>query len=107
MEDKMFELLEMLYTEVQDIKSNMATKDELLKMATKEDLLKMASKEDLQGLRHDFVRLENKMDSNHKALYDGYRLTYEKLEVLQEEVDEINEKIEKQDFEFRVIRTAK
>ncbi|NLY44673.1 MAG: hypothetical protein GX053_01580 [Tissierella sp.] len=93
MDEKIFELLEILYTEVQDIKSNMATKDELANVE--------------QNLKQEIVRLEDKMDANHKALYDGYKLTYEKLEVLQEEVDEINEKIEKQDFEFKVIRTAK
>lgn len=93
MDEKIFELLEMLYTEVQDIKSNMATKDELANVE--------------QNLKQEIVRLENKMDANHRALYDGYQLTYEKLEVLQEEVDEMNEKIEKQDFEFKVIRTAK
>lgn len=26
--------------------------------------------------KHDIVRLEYKMDENHKALYDGYKLTY-------------------------------
>ncbi len=93
MENKMFELLEMLYTEVQDIKSNMATKDELANVE--------------KNLKQEIVRLENKVDTNHKALYDGYKLTYEKLEDLQGEVDEINEKIERQDFEFKVIRTAK
>lgn len=38
MDEKIFELLEMLYAEVQDIKSNMATKEDLLGMTTKEDL---------------------------------------------------------------------
>ena len=27
--------------------------------------------------KQDIVRLENKMDTNHKALYDGYKLIYE------------------------------
>ncbi len=40
-------------------------------------------KGEIQGMKenmatkHDIVRLENKMDANHKALYDGYKLTYE------------------------------
>lgn len=51
----MFELLEKLHVEVQDIKSNMATKD------------------DLSRVELNLTRLENKMDENHKALYDGYK----------------------------------
>lgn len=54
MENKTSELLEKLYAKVQEMESNMATKQ-------------------------DIVRLENKMDANDKALYDGYKLNYEKL----------------------------
>jgi len=25
-------------------------------------------------VKHDIVRLENKMDENHKALHDGYKI---------------------------------
>lgn len=58
MDEKMFELLEKMYIEFQDMKSNMATKEDLSKAK--------------QELKHDIVRIENKMDQNHKALYDGY-----------------------------------
>jgi len=83
MEDKIFDLLEKLYIEVQEVKSNMATKDELSE----------AKKE----LKHDIIRLEEKMDKNHKALYDGYWLTYEKLEALETKVDE-------HDVEIKIMR---
>jgi hypothetical protein len=80
-------------------------------MATKEDISNMVTKEDLskveQGLKHHIVRLEDKIDQNNKALYDGYKLTYEKLEVLEEKVNEISKNVEKQDVEIRVIRSAK
>lgn len=46
-------------------------------------------------------------DQNHKALYDEYKLTYEKLEALEEKVNEINKKVERQDVEIRVIRSPK
>ena len=93
MDDKMFGLLEKMYIEFQDMKSNMATKEDLFKVE--------------QGLKHDLVRLENKMDQNHKALYDGYKLTYEKLEVLEEKVNEIDKNVEIQDVEIRVIKSVK
>ena len=69
-------------SEMQEVKENMATKQ-------------------------DIVRLEDKMDTNHKALYDGYKLTYEKLTMLEEKVNEIDKKVERQDVEIRVIKGAK
>ena len=75
--------------EMQEVKENMATKDGLAKT------------------NQSIVRLENKMDTNHKALYDGYKLTYEKLTILEEKVNEIDKKVERQDVEIRVIKGAK
>ncbi|QQY79234.1 hypothetical protein EDD65_10630 [Keratinibaculum paraultunense] len=63
--------------------------------------------EGFKEVKQDIVRLENKMDVNHKALYDGYKLTYEKLITLEEKVDKIENKVEKQDVEIRVIKGAK
>jgi hypothetical protein len=59
MDDKVYDLLEKLYTEVQDIKATMATKEELQEvketMATKEELQEvkatMATKEELQDIK--------------------------------------------------------
>ena len=98
MEEKMFELMEKMYIEMQDMKSNMATKDDLANMATKDDLARVEL-----GL----VRLEDKMDKNQKALYDGYQLTYEKLESLEAKVDRIEEHVGKHDVEIRVIKNAR
>lgn len=81
MEDKILDLIEKLYIEVQSMKGSMATK------------------EDMALLKQDIVLLEDKMDRNHKALYDGYKLTYEKLGYLEEKVDGIE-----QDVEIRVIK---
>lgn len=59
MEDKVFDLLEKMYIEMQEMKSTMATK------------------QDIVETRQDIVSLENKMDTNHKALYDGYKQSIE------------------------------
>ena len=77
--EQLFEFMTKMYSEM---KENMATK-------------------------HDIIRLEDKMDTNHKALYDGYKQTYEKLTILENKVNEIDNKVEKQDVEIRVIKGAK
>ena len=87
--EQLFEFMTKMYGEMQGIKENMATKDGLAKT------------------NQSIVRLENKMDANHKALYDGYKLTYEKLIILEEKVNEIDKKVERQDVEIRVIKGAK
>ncbi len=56
--EQLFEFMTKMYGEMQEMKENMATK-------------------------HDIVRLENKIDMNHKALYDRYKLNYEKLTLLE------------------------
>lgn len=82
MDDKIFNLLEKVYGEMQEMKENMATKQ-------------------------DIVGLENKIDTNHKALYDGYKLVYEKLTLLDEKVEVIDNKVDRHDTEIRVIRSEK
>lgn len=93
MEGKIFELLEKMYDEVQEIKTNMATKEDLSKVE--------------KGLKDDIVRFENKMNNNNKALYDGYKLNYEKLGILKEKIYEIDEEIEKQSVEIKVIKNSR
>ncbi len=91
MDDKMFDLLEKMYIEMQELKQDMATKQDISNMAT----------------RQDIVRLEDKMDMNFKALYDGYTLTYEKLSALEDKVDNLSIKVENQNVEIKVIKAAK
>lgn len=80
--EQLFEFMTKMYSEMQEMKENMATK-------------------------HDIIRLEDKMDTNHEALYDGYKQTYEKLTILENKVNEIDNKVEKQDVEIRVIKGVK
>lgn len=86
MDDKAFELLSKMYSEMQ---TGFAKMDERL-----------------TGVENHVVRLEDKIDTNSKALFDGYKQTYEKLEVLEKKVDEISSKVQKQDVEIRVIKNA-
>ena len=87
--EQLFEFMTKMYGEMQEMKNNMVKLES--NMATK----------------HDIVRLEDKMDMNHKALYDGYKQTYEKLTTLENKVDGIDKKVERQDVEIRVIKGAK
>lgn len=121
MEDKTFELLTQMYAEMQEIKSNMATKQDLDELrsrtASKQDLEElrsnMASKQDLDELRSSMAtkqtiaRLEIKMDKHFNALYDGYESTYEKLTLLEDKVDKLSKKVDKHDVEIRVIKGNK
>jgi len=59
------------------------------------------------SLQKDVLRIENKLDTDSKALFDGYSQTYEKLGVIETKVDAISSKVEKQDVEIRVIKGAK
>ncbi len=93
--DEVFEMDDKFYDLLEKIKSN---------MVTKEDLSNMATKEDLSILSQKIVLIEEKMDKNSKALYDGYQLTYEKLGMLEEKVDRVEKKVEKHDVEIRVIK---
>jgi predicted nucleic acid-binding Zn-ribbon protein len=101
MEDRSFELMTKMYSEftkrfdnlegdIKDIKTDVA--------GLKTDVTGL--KTDVQGLKNDVIVYENKIDKNSKALFDGYKQTYEKLEV-------IESKLEKQDVEIRVIKGAK
>jgi predicted nuclease with TOPRIM domain len=62
--------------------------------------------ESIMATKQDIARLEDKMDKNFKALFDGYHLTYEKCTEIDKKVDIIDSKVEKHDVEIRVIKGA-
>lgn len=101
MEEKIFNLLETMYADLISRMDHMETR-----LSGRIDSVENELKNNV-ATKQDIVRLENKMDINHKALYDGYKLTYEKLEAVEERVSNIEGKVEKQDVEIRVIRSVK
>jgi archaellum component FlaC len=97
LEEKMFELMEKLYGEFKSLDVKVESID-----------AKVGSiDEKVRSLQKDVLRIENKLDTNSKALFDGYSQTYEKLTVIEAKVDDISSKVEKQDVEIRVIKGAK
>ena len=87
MEDKTFELLTKMYSE----------------FSSRFD----GVENDIKGLKNDVVRIENKLDTNSKALFDGYSQTYEKLLEVDKKVDGLCDKVEKQEVEIKVIKGGK
>ena len=80
MEDKTFELLEKMYVEFR------------------------AELNDLKaGQKKIETILENDLRKDITALYDGYCQTYEKLEVIEDKVDVLSEKIDRHDIKIQVI----
>ena len=59
--------------------------------------------QDMKSVKNTMILFENKMESNHKALFDGYKLTYEKLSALEKTVDTAIEEIQNQDTKMKVI----
>jgi tetrahydromethanopterin S-methyltransferase subunit G len=89
MEDKLFELMTKMYS---DITIRLDLIDEKL---------------DGKSNKSDIIHIENKLDTDVKALYDGYKQTYEKLDSVETKVDSICMKLEKQDIELKVLKGGK
>lgn len=87
MEDKTFDLLTRMYNE----------------FSSRFD----GVEKDIRGLKNDVVCLENKLDNYSKALFDGYKQTYERLGVVEKKIDDISAKVDKQEVEIKVIKGGK
>jgi ferritin-like metal-binding protein YciE len=87
MEDKMMDLMTKMYNEFSEFRKDM--------------------NQFRKETKNDIIRLENKLDTSSKALFDGYKQTFEKLNSLEVKVDDISSKVEKQDVEITVIKGGK
>ena len=101
MEDKMFELMIKMYSEFTEFRKE--TKSDI--NGLKDDVNGL--KDDVNGLKGDVVRIEYKLDTNSKALFDGYSQTYEKVVSVEKAVNELASKVEKQEVEIKVIKGGK
>ncbi len=101
MEDKAFELMSRMYSEFSEFKKEV--KNEF--SGLKDDVSGL--KDDVGGLKNDVIRLENKLDSSTKALFDGYQQTYERLGIVENKIDTLTIKVDKQEVEIRVIKGGK
>lgn len=83
MEDKTFELLTKMYGEFTEFKDNTNKK--------------------LDKLHEDVLCMEQDHGSKLQALFDGYKQTYEKLEVVEDKLDTLSEKVDRHDIKIQVI----
>ena len=51
--------------------------------------------------------VENDIKKDLSALYDGYQRNYEKLTVLEQKVDSLSDRVDKQEVEIKVIKGGK
>ena len=88
MEDKIFDLISKMYS---DMNSKL---DEVNK------------KLDMKADKNDIVKIEDKLENNSKALFDGYKQAYEKMTDIEKQLGNISSKVENQDVEIRVIKNV-
>lgn len=94
MDDKAFELLTKMYSEFSEFRKDITDKVE-------------NNSKGIETVGNQVTRLENKLDIDVKALFDGYQQTYEKLETVESKLDTISMKLEKQDVELKVLKGGK
>ncbi len=91
MEDKSFELLTQIYSELKEFREN--------------------TNEQFKGINNRLVKIETTLENNIKpdikASLEGYQKVYEKLKHHEKQLESIDSKLEKQDVEIRVIKGAK
>jgi predicted nucleic acid-binding Zn-ribbon protein len=62
---------------------------------------------DTNDLKKGQIKLENDLKEAKTALFDGYRQTYEKLESVEQKVDNLAAIVESHDVKIEVIRRTK
>lgn len=89
MEDKTFELLTKLYSEMT------------------EQLKEINRKLDQKADKSDIVRQENELNPKVALALEGYEAVCEKLTTLEEKIDNLAGKVENQDVQITVLKKAK
>ena len=88
MEDKMFELMTKMYSEFTDFRKE------------------VNEKLDQKADKSDIARIEYEHGKKIDAALDGYHQVYEKLQEHDQRFDDLENKLQKQDVEIRVIKGA-
>ncbi len=105
MEDKLFDLMSKMYSELTGKIDGLQNKMLEFKEDTNKQFDSLNQKVD--NLSNQLTRLEHEVKNDISSLYDGYKLTYEKLTTLEEKVDDISTKVDKQEIELRVVKGGK
>lgn len=100
MEEKVFNSLERMYSDLSSKIDNMDVKMQEMKTDMQGMKANMATKQDL-------AILENKMDANHKALYDRYKQNTEGITEIKGKLDQLTDRVENQEIKLQVLKLAK
>ncbi len=94
MEEKMFDLMSNIYGELSQFRNETDKRLNSLENS-------------MNRMVGNMVCLENKLDNNSRALFDGYKQTYEEVKELKFEVKDLSSKLDKQEVEIKVIKGSK
>ncbi|KJS23118.1 MAG: hypothetical protein VR72_02830 [Clostridiaceae bacterium BRH_c20a] len=79
-DNKLYELIEKMYIDMQEMKANMATKDDFQEL-----------KGDIRRLEQNLARIEYNHGEKLQALFDGYMQNSQKLDRIEQEVQKHEE----------------
>lgn len=94
MDEKIYDLIEKMYTDLKSDISNVSSQ-----------VTKMEN--DIRNVGNQVTKMENGLQPKVETALEGYKVVYEKLNVLEDKLDNISSKVEKQDVEIRVIKGVK
>lgn len=105
MEDKMFELMTKMYSEIQELKQTMPTKDDLFEVKKEIDLVKKdvaLIKKDVETTRKDIVHLEHNLLNKIDALFDAREVQIDRETEIVTNLKQVQNKVDKLDL--RIVR---
>ncbi len=112
MEDKLLNIMEKMYNEINDMKTIMATKQDITNMktimATKQDITNMktimATKQDITKIE---IKIENEVVDKVRALYDNREIQSETNEKILNTINRLETKIDVLQKETAHVRRVK
>lgn len=105
MEDKTFELLTKMYSEFSKRFDGVETR--LGTLENKLGTLEGGQKTIESRLTKLELMIDNDVKKDLSALYDGYQKNHEKLIVLEQKIDDLSDRVDKQEVEIKVIKGGK
>ncbi len=99
MEEKIFNLLEKMYNEMNEMRKDIQNNTQRM------DKLETDLTQKMDNLQNNIVRLENDLTPKIKALFDGYIQKTDMLHRIEDKVDHLTKRVEKQEVEIKVIKS--
>ncbi|KGG81218.1 hypothetical protein Y919_01545 [Caloranaerobacter azorensis H53214] len=100
MDDKTFELLEKMYVEILEIKQDVKSNAQAIAQNAQ------AIAQNAKAIARVESIIENQIERKIDALFDGYKQNSERITRLEEKVDRLIDRVERQEVEIKVIKTG-